>query len=132
MAASTRKPSNLHAKVLGSGTGVETAGAVSTAMLTRLGPRALVSIGATEVGSYSPVSVSGSCVRSYVSSSSFSERWLSAYAAEQFLALVRGELHLHCLYDSSFRPSRTKIERQIDAGVDCFMARYGAPSTSTI
>jgi TetR/AcrR family transcriptional regulator, mexJK operon transcriptional repressor len=26
-------------------------------------------------------------------------------AAEQFLALVRGELHLHCLYDPSFRPS---------------------------
>jgi TetR/AcrR family transcriptional regulator, mexJK operon transcriptional repressor len=49
-------------------------------------------------------------------------------AAEQFLALVRGELHLHCLYDPSFRPSRVKIERQIDAGLDCFMARYGAPS----
>ena len=47
-------------------------------------------------------------------------------AAEQFLALVRGELHLHCMYDPSFRPSRVKIERQIDAGVDCFMARYGA------
>jgi AcrR family transcriptional regulator len=51
-------------------------------------------------------------------------------AAEQFLALVRGELHLHCLYDPSFRPSRPKIERQIDAGVDCFMARYGAPASS--
>jgi TetR/AcrR family transcriptional regulator, mexJK operon transcriptional repressor len=49
-------------------------------------------------------------------------------AAEQFLALVRGELHLHCLYDPSFRPSRVKIERQIDAGIDCFMARYGAPA----
>ena len=49
-------------------------------------------------------------------------------AAEQFLALVRGEFHLHCLYDPSFRPSRVKIERQIDAGLDCFMARYGAPS----
>ena len=45
---------------------------------------------------------------------------------EQFLALVRGELHLHCLYDPSFRPSRAKIERQIDAGIECFMARYGA------
>jgi TetR/AcrR family transcriptional repressor of mexJK operon len=51
-------------------------------------------------------------------------------AAEQFLALVRGELHLHCLYDPSFRPSRVKIERQIDAGIDCFMARYGAAATS--
>jgi TetR/AcrR family transcriptional regulator, mexJK operon transcriptional repressor len=51
-------------------------------------------------------------------------------AAEQFLALVRGELHLHCLYDPSFRPARAKIERQIKAGVDCFMARYGAPTTS--
>jgi TetR/AcrR family transcriptional repressor of mexJK operon len=51
-------------------------------------------------------------------------------AAEQFLALVRGELHLHCLYDPSFRPSRVKIEGQIDAGIDCFMARYGAPAGS--
>jgi TetR/AcrR family transcriptional repressor of mexJK operon len=53
-------------------------------------------------------------------------------AAEQFLALVRGELHLHCLYDPSFRPSRVKIERQIDAGVDCFMARYGASAASSV
>ena len=45
-------------------------------------------------------------------------------AAEQFLALIRGELHLHCLYDPSFRPSSAKIERQINAGIDCFMARY--------
>ena len=52
-------------------------------------------------------------------------------AAEQFLALVRGELHLHCLYDPSFRPSRAQIERQIDAGIDCFMARYGAPATTS-
>ena len=49
-------------------------------------------------------------------------------AAEQFLALIRGELHLHCLYDPSFRPSSAKIERQIDAGIDCFMARYGGPA----
>jgi TetR/AcrR family transcriptional regulator, mexJK operon transcriptional repressor len=53
-------------------------------------------------------------------------------AAEQFLALVRGELHLHCLYDPSFRPSRVKIQRQIDAGIDCFMARYGAPAGSSV
>jgi AcrR family transcriptional regulator len=53
-------------------------------------------------------------------------------AAEQFLALVRGELHLHCLFDPSFRPSRVKIERQIDAGIDCFMARYGAPAASSV
>jgi AcrR family transcriptional regulator len=52
-------------------------------------------------------------------------------AAEQFLALVRGELHLHCLYDPSFRPAPAKIERQIKAGVDCFMARYGAATTSS-
>jgi TetR/AcrR family transcriptional regulator, mexJK operon transcriptional repressor len=55
-----------------------------------------------------------------------------AVAAEQFLALVRGELHLHCLYDPSFRPSRVKIQRQIDAGIDCFMARYGAPASSSV
>jgi AcrR family transcriptional regulator len=51
-------------------------------------------------------------------------------AAEQFLALVRGELHLHCLYDPSFRPARAKIERQIKASVDCFIARYGAATSS--
>jgi TetR/AcrR family transcriptional repressor of mexJK operon len=49
-------------------------------------------------------------------------------AAEQFLALIRGELHLHCLYDPSFRPSSAKIERQIKGGIDCFIARYGAPA----
>jgi AcrR family transcriptional regulator len=52
-------------------------------------------------------------------------------AAEQFLALIRGELHLHCLYDPSFRPARAKIERQIKAGVDCFMARYGAAAAQS-
>jgi len=51
-------------------------------------------------------------------------------AAEQFLALIRGELHLHCLYDPSFRRSRIKVEGQIDAGIDCFMARYGATAGS--
>ena len=51
-------------------------------------------------------------------------------AAEQFLALIRGELHLHCLYDPSFRPARAKIERQIKAGIDCFMARYGAAAAT--
>ncbi len=48
-------------------------------------------------------------------------------ATEQFLALARGELHVHCLFDSSFRPSREQVERQLDAAIDCFMARYGAP-----
>jgi TetR/AcrR family transcriptional regulator, mexJK operon transcriptional repressor len=52
-------------------------------------------------------------------------------AAAQFLALVRGELHLHCLYDPSFRPARANIDRQIKAGIDCFMARYGTPATSS-
>jgi TetR/AcrR family transcriptional regulator, mexJK operon transcriptional repressor len=52
-------------------------------------------------------------------------------AAEQFLALVRGELYLHGLYDPDFRPSRVKIERQIDAAIDCFMARYGAPAPAS-
>lgn len=53
-------------------------------------------------------------------------------AAEQFLALVRGELYLHGLYDPSFRPSRAQITRQIDAAIDCFMARYGAPTASSV
>jgi TetR/AcrR family transcriptional regulator, mexJK operon transcriptional repressor len=53
-------------------------------------------------------------------------------AAEQFLALVRGELYLHSLYDPSFRPSRTQIVRQIEAALDCFMARYSPPGGSSV
>jgi TetR/AcrR family transcriptional regulator, mexJK operon transcriptional repressor len=52
-------------------------------------------------------------------------------AAQQFLALVKGELQLHGLLDPGFRPSRVKIKRQIDAAIDCFMARYGAPPASS-
>jgi TetR/AcrR family transcriptional regulator, mexJK operon transcriptional repressor len=52
-------------------------------------------------------------------------------AAEQFLALVRGEAHLHCLLDPRFRPTRAQIERQVDAAIDCFMAKYGAPAASS-
>src|ERR1700735_2954087 len=44
-------------------------------------------------------------------------------AAEQFLALVRGELHLHCMYDPSFRPTRAKMDRQVAAGGGCVLAR---------
>jgi TetR/AcrR family transcriptional regulator, mexJK operon transcriptional repressor len=53
-------------------------------------------------------------------------------AADQFFALVRGQLHLHCVYDPSFRPSRAQIKRQVDAAIDCFMARYGAPAESSV
>jgi hypothetical protein len=56
----------------------------------------------------------------------------ASLAAEQFLALVRGELHLHCLLDPSFRPSRAQIKRQLDPAIDCFMARYGAPAASSV
>jgi TetR/AcrR family transcriptional regulator, mexJK operon transcriptional repressor len=51
----------------------------------------------------------------------------ASVAAGQFLALVRGELHLRCLLDPSFRPPPAPIERQVAAAVDCFMARYGPP-----
>ncbi len=47
-------------------------------------------------------------------------------AAQQFIALIKGELHLHCLLDPDFRPSSAEISRQVDAAIDCFMARYGA------
>jgi TetR/AcrR family transcriptional regulator, mexJK operon transcriptional repressor len=53
-------------------------------------------------------------------------------AADQIFALVRGQLHLHCLFDPSFRPSRVQIKRQVDAAIDCFMARYGAPAASSV
>jgi AcrR family transcriptional regulator len=46
-------------------------------------------------------------------------------AAQQFIALINGELHIHCLLDPGFRPSTAQIDRQVDAAVDCFMARYG-------
>ena len=53
-------------------------------------------------------------------------------AAEQFLALVKGELHSHCLFDPSFRPTRAQIKRQLDAAIDCFMARYGTPAALSV
>ncbi len=46
-------------------------------------------------------------------------------AAEHFIALIRGELHIHCLMDPGFRPSKAQIDRQLDAALDCFLARYG-------
>ena len=52
----------------------------------------------------------------------------ASVAAEQFFGLVRGELQFHCLLDPRFRPSRAQIKRQLDAAIDCFMARYGAPA----
>jgi AcrR family transcriptional regulator len=56
----------------------------------------------------------------------------ASVAAEQFLALVTGELHLHCLLDPSFRPSRAQIKRQLDPAIDCFLARYAAPAGSSV
>jgi hypothetical protein len=55
----------------------------------------------------------------------------ASVTAEQFFALVRGELQFHCLLDPRFRPSRAQIKRQLDAAIDCFMARYGASATGT-
>jgi TetR/AcrR family transcriptional repressor of mexJK operon len=55
----------------------------------------------------------------------------AALAAGQFLALVKGELHLHCLLDPSFRPPPAPIERQVEGAVDCFMARYGPRAGSS-
>jgi AcrR family transcriptional regulator len=49
-------------------------------------------------------------------------------AAAHFLALVRGDLHIHCMLDASFRPPKDQINRQIDAALDCFLARYGEPA----
>jgi AcrR family transcriptional regulator len=49
-------------------------------------------------------------------------------AAEQFTALIRGELFLHCLFDPSFNPSRAAKVRQVEQAVDCFLARYGIPA----
>jgi AcrR family transcriptional regulator len=46
-------------------------------------------------------------------------------AAEHFIALIRGELHLHCLMDPGFRPSDAQIDRQLEAALDCFLACYG-------
>ena len=56
----------------------------------------------------------------------------ASVAAEQFFALLRGELQFHCLLDPSFRPSRAQIKRQLDAAIDCFMARYGAPAALSV
>jgi TetR/AcrR family transcriptional regulator, mexJK operon transcriptional repressor len=46
-------------------------------------------------------------------------------AVEQYVALLRGELFLHCLFDPSFNPSRAAKLQQVEHAVDCFLARYG-------
>jgi len=46
-------------------------------------------------------------------------------AAQQFLALMRGELYFHCIIDPSFEPSRAATLRQVEEAVDCFLAKYG-------
>jgi len=48
-------------------------------------------------------------------------------AAEQFTALIRGELFLRCLFEPSYSPSRTEMLRQVDQAVDCFLAKHGMP-----
>jgi AcrR family transcriptional regulator len=53
-----------------------------------------------------------------------------AIAAAHFIALVRGELHMHCLLDPAFRPTTEEIDRHLAAAIDCFMARYGGPKLS--
>ncbi len=53
-------------------------------------------------------------------------------AADQFVVLVRGELHFHCMLDPSFRPSRAETKRQVDAAIDCFLARYAAPAALSV
>ncbi len=52
-----------------------------------------------------------------------------AVAAAQFIALIRGELHIHCMLDPAFRPAPEQITKHLEQAVDCFMARYGAPTT---
>jgi AcrR family transcriptional regulator len=46
-------------------------------------------------------------------------------AAEQLMALMKGDLYFHAMLDPSFRPSQAQIRRHVDATLDCFMARYG-------
>lgn len=51
-------------------------------------------------------------------------------ATQQFVALIRGELHFHCLFDPSFEPSRAAKLRQVEQAVDCFLAKYGYGSSA--
>jgi AcrR family transcriptional regulator len=47
-------------------------------------------------------------------------------AAEQFLALARGELYIDCLLDPEFHPDPKAVDRQLEGALDCFLARYPA------
>jgi AcrR family transcriptional regulator len=47
-------------------------------------------------------------------------------AASHFIALIRGELHVHCMLDPAFKPAPDEITNHLDLAVDCFLARYGA------
>jgi len=53
----------------------------------------------------------------------------STVAAQQLVALIKGELHFHCMIDPEFRPSNDQVRQQVDAAIDCFMARYGTPAS---
>lgn len=48
-----------------------------------------------------------------------------AEAALQLTALLRGELFFRCLLDRNFVPSEDQRTRQVEAAVECFLARYG-------
>jgi TetR/AcrR family transcriptional regulator, mexJK operon transcriptional repressor len=46
-------------------------------------------------------------------------------AAVQFLGMVKGDLHIRCLFDTAYRSTTAEIDRRAKAAVDTFLARYG-------
>lgn len=53
-------------------------------------------------------------------------------AAEQLVALMKGDIYFHAMLDPNFRPSPAQIRRHVEATLDCFMARYGAPAAAEL
>jgi TetR/AcrR family transcriptional repressor of mexJK operon len=51
-----------------------------------------------------------------------------ALAARQFLSLIKGDLHLRCLFNVGIVPAPSDRDRQVTAAVDMFLRAYGAPN----
>lgn len=49
-------------------------------------------------------------------------------ASMQFLGMVKGDIHLRCLFDQGYKPTAAELRRSAQGAVDTFLCRYGPPS----
>jgi hypothetical protein len=55
-----------------------------------------------------------------------------ALAARQFLSLIKGDLHLRCLFDVGIVPAPSDRGRQVASAVEMFLKAYGPPNISRV